>query len=664
MALGAYNGVDVVKGPLGKPGSSEHERFIRNVELRLDWYRTQMTSIYDSISRMWRLYLCKGNDPRTRDEDWRANIFPPIGHSNIETMVASVVSILTSADPLIQPEAVSDADMDRARSLERTLDYTYRKNKVVKMLTKQAREKYVAGTSFFKTSWAEQAHIIETTARPGEAEALEAAIQAAEGSGAPAPPDWQTEPEAFEQWRTLVNNSGRAKIPSPPYSGPRTIVRYRGPVFTRIPIWNVFLDPLVDEMDDQNFIVHRMVKPRAWIEDRAEKGFYDKEAVAFASRGWDGKELEQWEVQLAEDRGIAVAGGLMDPYFHDACELLEVWQPDTEVPFALIMNRKAVINKNPYSMPFEHGMCPISAVRHIVVPGQFYGLSALQPPETLFEELRKLRNLRSDGATLNVLPIFTKLREAGIPELVRNIRPGSIIPVSRPDAIGVLQKPAMPPEAYREPAEIKQEIADSMQVYDSTKGAPAEIGRVTGTEFESRANQAQLRMKLDALCHEEDIIPSVQQALSLWAQMSTDPIRVKVGGQPSPFVDLSRDDFIEGLDMQFRLRGATKAIKRDMVAQQLMLAADKFGAIMTPKELRLLATEFFETLDIRGSSLIISEEGTNEKQQDYEMQRQAAMAQMQMQTQQMAAQMAPAAGAQAPPAPPQAGGEGNGQPPQ
>lgn len=659
------NGVDVVKGPLGKPGSAEHAKFVSDVWTRWNWYRQQTIPIYEVVERMWRLYLCRGEDPRGPDEKWRANIFPPIGHSNIETMVASVVSILTSADPLIQPEAVSDADLERARSVERVLDYTYRKNLVTKFLTKLSREKYVAGTSFFKTTWVEKAHVVQVNPRPGQAEAIEAAVQQAVAAGASDPPDWASEPKAFMEWRELVNNSGKTKVPEPPYGGPKTVVRYRGPQFTRLPLWSVVCDPLIDEMEDQNFIVHRMVKPRSWIEARTAQGYYNKAAIDAAFYGWDGRIMLEWEQQLAAARGLTVNS---DPYYYDSCELLEVWQPDTEIPYAIIMNRQAVINKNPYSLPYDHGECAISAVRHIVVPGQFYGLSALQPPETLFDELRKLRNLRSDGATLNVLPVYVKLKEAGIPDLMRKIKPGGILNVSRPDAIQALKKDPMPPEAWREPAEIVQEIADSMQVYDSTKGAPAQVGRVTGTEFQGRTSQAQLRIKLDALFMEEDLIPSVHQALSLWGQMSNAKVQVKVGGQPNPFVELSCEDFIEALDMQFRFRGATKAINRDMQVQQLLLLADKFGAVMLPQELRLLARLVLELEDIRGASRVISEEGTQEKTQDYEMQRQAALSQLQMQITGAQAQQAPAAGGVQPPPPPQPsappqGGGGNGQQP-
>lgn len=163
------------------------------------------------------------------------------------------------------------------------------------------------------------------------------------------------------------------------------------------------------------------------------------------------------------------------------------------------------------------------------------------------------------------------------------------------------------------------------------------------------------------------MLPSVRQTISLWAQMGQPANVLKAGGEPNPLKDLSRSDLLEALEMDFRFRGATKAINRDMVMQQLNLFGKDYGANLLPQEIRLLMRVMLETIDIRGSGRIISEEGTQQKTQDYEIQRQAALGQMQMQaTQQQAAASNPPGGQAPPPPPPQPpqGGEGNGAGPQ
>ena len=228
-----------------------------------------------------------------------------------------------------------------------------------------------------------------------------------------------------------------------------------------------------------------------------------------------------------------------------------------------------------------------------------------------------------DNATLRVTPAFTKLKEVGLPEMMYHIRPGAMIPVSRQGAVESLIKDGMPPEAYKEPAELDADIADAMGVYASTKGAPATIGRVTGTEFQGRENRAQIRFKLETMFFEDDLAPISTHMLSMFAQFMEDPIRTKIGGSPDPFVRVSRAELIEAMEIQWRFRGANKAINRDMQVQQLLMWTKSFGAQLTPQEFRYAAKLILEILDIRGISRLVTDEGTQQKVMEYQMAMQA-----------------------------------------
>lgn len=616
--------------PFDKPGTGRHAQFVKDVEERFRFYQDQRMSIVKQTLDYWDLYLTRRREFRAKGEDWRANLALPDAYANIEAMVANLVGILLGSDPIVQPEAVQDEFMESARSVERLIDYVFRKNHIPKWLTKLIRARLVAGTTFFKMTWVDQAHTV-TLSRDEKAiqRFLQAVQMTSMQEGIPKPPDWLAEPEAFETWRKLINDSKRGQVPAPPLEGPQRIVRYRGPKLHILPLTSVYLDPLIDEIAEQNFIVHRVVKPVSWLEQRTAAGLYDKEAVAFALEGWDGQVVEEEETALATKMGVLTdSGAAADPYYAKAVELWEVWQPGTEYPYTLILNRKAIINKNPTEMPFLHGEPSIGATRGVVVPGHFYGMSALAPASDLFWEKRKLRNLRVDRVTLNVLPAYLKLREVGLPEMMHKIRPGALIPVSRPDAISAITTGEMPPEAYREPADMDADIADSMGVYASTKGAPAQIGRVTGTEFQGRENRAQIRFKLDSMFLEEDLAPINTQIISMFAQMGDDPLIVKAGGSPNPVLDISRTDLMEAMEMQWRFRGANKAINRDMQVQQLMLWTRTFGQALTPVEFRFAAHLILDLLDVRGATKLVSAEGTQQKMMEYQA---AAMAAQQQQ---------------------------------
>lgn len=611
---------------LGSPGTGAHNIFVKDAEERFRFYREQRMSVVRDTLNFWDLYLTRRKEFRAKGEEWRANLAFPDAFANVEAKVANLLSVMLSADPVVQPEGVQDSSMETARSVERLIDYAYRKNAFPKWLTKVLRARAVAGTSFYKLTWMEQAHTVTFSRDPAAIARFEHAVaQAAAMPGIVPPPDWMTETAAFEQWRKLLNDGRNAHIPAPPVDGPQRIIRYRGPKLHVLPITSVYLDPLIDEISEQNFLLHRVVKPVAWLEAKVKAGLYDKAAVDYAMEGWDGRVKEDEESELAAKMGILTdSGGAADPYYNKAVELWELWQPGEEYPYTLILNRRAVINKKPEEMPFIHGEPTIGATRGVVVPGHFYGISDLQPPSDLFWEKRKLRNLRVDAVTLNVLPAYLKLKEVGLPEMMHKIRPGALIPVSRPDAISPLVRDPLPPEAYREPADMDSDIADSMGVYASTKGAPATIGRVTGTEFQGRENRAQIRFKLDSLFLEEDLAPINRQIVAMFAQMGDDPLIVKVGGDPNPVLELDRATLMESMETQWRFRGPNKAINRDMQVQHLIMWVKTFGPNLTPVETRACATLVLDLLDIRGVSKLVSVDGTQQKQQEYDAQSQAA----------------------------------------
>lgn len=635
---------------LGPAGSGAHAAFVKDAQERFNFYREQRMNVVRDTLDFYDLYLTKKREFRAKGEEWRANLGLPDAFANVEAKVANLLSVMLSADPVVQPEGVTDSDMESARSVERLIDYAYRKNMFPKWLTKVLRARSIAGTCFFKLTWTELSNTFTFSNDPKAVAAFMAKVQAAEQMpGSVAAPDWQTETEAFEVWRKMLNDARNAKIPAPPLDGPQTLIRYRGPKLHVLPLTSIYLDPLIDEIGEQNFLLHRVVKPESWLLEKVKAGAYDADAVDYAMTGWDGRVKEDEEAMLAAKMNITSdSSASADPYYRRAVELWELWQPGTSYPYSLILNQRACINKRPTEMPFIHGEPSIGATRGVVVPGHFYGISDLQPPADLFWEKRKLRNLRVDAVTMNVLPAYLKLKEVGLPEMMHKIRPGALIPASRPDAISPLLRNPLPPEAYREPADMDVDIADSMGVYASTKGAPAMIGRVTGTEFQGRENRAQIRFKLDSLFLEEDLSPINRQIVAMFAQLGDDPLIVKVGGDPNPVLTFDRATLMESMDTQWRFRGPNKAINRDMQVQHLLMWVKTFGQNLTPPEQRYAARLVLDLLDVRGAGKLVTPEATAKSQSTYDAQSEATDHQQQAQIDQ--AKQA-RAGVQ-PPAPP------------
>ncbi len=591
--------------------------------------------IFPAAGRYWKLYLAKRPDPRREHEKWRANVFLPYPFVTAETQVAQIVEINTASQPFIQAGGTGDEDFEGARNIERLLDYSLIANHWRRLLTTNVRALTVQGTDFLKTVWTKRAFKFniefEGTELIDYRKRIEEIVQRFQIAP---PPDFEQDPAKFEEWRQIVNKDGRARVPAIPKPGPQEIVQYEGPLIERVPFWDIRMDPNIQEIRDQHCIIQRLVKPKSWLTARTgddpTKPF-DPAMVDVGLAGWDGQAISKYEQELAEAIGISI-GREQNPYYKEAVEILEKWTPGTEYPFQVILNGKTVINKHPDRMPYLSGMPSLTAVRKVVIPGFGYGMSTLMQPEALFYEGNSLRNLRLDAVTLSTLPIFTRLREAGLPELQRKLTPASIIEVSRGDAIKQLMTQSIAPDAFREMPEIKLDIDDAEGTGSNVRGASASVNRVSASENQGRLNQALLRGKLGAVTVEEDLSTLVPQLIGLWAQFGNDSVRVRIGGKPDAILEIGKHEILDSLHADFRFRGATRAINKDQTVQNLQTFTKDFKDMMHPGEIRASMRVIAETMNIPLVSRIVSDEVTGQMVMAFEKQKTDAAAAAQQQT--------------------------------
>lgn len=599
--------------------SKTHRDYVERIVELSRHFEEQTQEVWRKSLDHWDLYLAVQKDLRDPiDEQWRSDVFVPMPFITTRAKASQAVELLGNTEPVWQVEAVREQGgwYEQSRHFERLLDHVHRMNAWRKFLYKLSVARSVQGTAFFKVVWKRIRHVVSLFHSEAEQMMFESAIHKAVSLGAPQPPDSMLDPAAFDMWRHDVNLVERyGFIPSPPVDGPREVIEYEGPIFQMIPLWQMRIDPMIDEMRDQQVIVHRMVKPLSYVLARADDDPnspmpYLRRNVLAAQGGLTGEMLATEEQHLAETLGLNPSRE-SHPYFREPVELLEVHSPEEPLKFSIIMNRQWVINKRASENPLLTSTPNIFMVRNIVVPGFAYGISDYQEPETLFRELNQFRRLRMDGASLSTLPVFMKQAGMRLTEAMRKLRPGMVIdvPGSAKDAIQSLIKHTLPPEAYREPAEIKQEIEDATEVYGSVKGAPATVGRVTGTEYQGRASQVLLKYKIDASILEDELLMLPSVIISMYAQMAEPRVRLEVGGDPDAIVDVSREQLVQALNLRFRFRGATKHLQPELQIQQLTTAIQGFPQALSVQEQREALKLVLQLLDIRGWTKILSDAG-------------------------------------------------------
>ena len=298
------------------------------------------------------------------------------------------------------------------------------------------------------------------------------------------------------------------------------------------------------------------------------------------------------------------------PGSEDLVELLEVWnqtEPQSEVPYAVILGRNAVINKDKQA-PYQHGACTIGAIRNVMVPGHFFGVSDLAPSKALYEEANTHRSLRLDSVKLSTLPVFTRLNGQGVPELYNHLRPGGIMPVARHDLFKRLDLGNTPAESYREMSEIKNDIDETNATGQNVRGGVATVGRVSATETQGRVTQALLRVKMVATLMSEDLHPYVKQMVSLWHERGDVEAMKNITGTSG--ITVTPGMLYEALGMDFRFRGPTRSLNREMQAQQISGYVKQFETWMIPEEMRAAMKLFLEAVGVRGVSRLVTDGGT------------------------------------------------------
>lgn len=616
------------------------------------FYVDQLMPNWQDVVAHERLYLNARREWRKPHEMWRSDIRVPRAYVNVEAKAAQMVEILTSSDPIIQAGEVGAEDRKLAQEIEGLMDAALEGNQVRRLLANTSRWLSIAGTDWWTSRYGRNSFTINMGWTPEDREyhskktaELMQKTQQGGVSMVPPPPDWTTDPKAYEQWRNDVNLNFNADIPEPPLDGPREIVTYEGPIIERCRPFEMRFDPLVQDRKQQSRIIRRFIRNDAWVKRLVDQGIFDEQRVADAGKGWDGKRIDDYEQEIASQLGYSVSSR-SDPTYKNAHEILVVYDLENkEWPYRVIMNRKHVVNMRPDQLPYHHGECEFVPVRNVLVPGYMAGLSDLKHSTDLFHELNQIRSLRLDAVKLGVLPVLAKSPDVGMTELQKHIQPGAILNVRNPAAIVQLIKLAIPDYAFREPQEILNDIDEATAVPPHVRGAQAQINRVSASESTGRLQQALLRIKMNGGTVEDDLQAIIPHFLSHWIQFGKPELLSRVNGRGTSKVStLRKQDVLRAFHFDLRFRGATRSQNREMLVQQLTTFVKEFQAQLAPVEVRAVMKDIYENMGLKSVSTVIDPKYTAMQQAMWEQQ---MMGQQQANAQQKTMNDATAAGAPA-----------------
>lgn len=550
------------------------------------YYTGQLDKHFQAATRYEKIYLNALKDLRLPHEKWRAFTPMPYAWSAIQSLASSSIELIFSIDPAVQPTAVGAEDEELEQKIERLFDYQFRKIGFRNAVLQTRIETLVHGTSIRKNTLIEQSRDVLHFPSQAAVQEFQAAVAAAVQEGVQIP-DFN-DPVAFEQWRQQALATG-IPIPEMPLPGPKRILRYKGPGFLYVSLFDMRFDPHL-EPDEQVCIIQRTIKPQQWVLDRTgPDGLFDAEAVDAALKGGPSfEDLQRTERQLADAYDLMTQEIQTDPRMKNAAELWEAWMPGAENNYRVILNRSVAINTR-LTNPYAHGSHPYLFFRNHAKPGRATGLSELKAVERLFYELTSFRGLRLDALLLSVLPVFVKARDAGLGDLIREFVPGALISTSRPEAVTKLSIPGPDPAIFQEINEIKGDIDDAMGSLGPVRGQVA-APRVAASAVERAFNATFARIKSRVIEFEDQLTPFVENSLFIFYQFMPAEWRVRVGGDPrmNAFLTYRTEDFLEAIQMDFAFRGGTTAINRE---QDIAMLREWFTVLANAQLPEFKATE-------------------------------------------------------------------------
>lgn len=607
---------------LGGLGDEQHDKLVKEIEELFLFYDQQLSTVKQNMSRYARLYLGERSDPRRETEKWRSNTWLGDPFHQTETEVAVWLSILNSLVPSVTAEGVGTEDEWKGRAFTRAIDYFQRANHWSYQQEQSLRKVSFQGWTVIEPRWREITFDAIQPPTKAEMVAYDRAVNAAMMQGLPQPPKPEDR-EGFDLWHQ------QARI-TPPALGPREVVQYRGPWWSLNSDYDYYFDPFIEDWTEQECFIKRVIKPWKWLESRAgpeEEKPYDPENLAKAKgKAGDSQRLSRWEQQIAAKIGLTFNSE--DPIYKDAAELLEVWRVKDKLPYLVICNRTAVINKRPDVHPFYHKQLPFVPIRNIPLHGRALGQSSYAQLEKAFADRLKFRDLLLDMMLISVMPVLLKKRGMGLADMQKAFSPGMILDVNDPQG---LQRAWESPAGFAQLVQVTQMILSDENLMLSTgenvRGQQAQVGRVSATEAQSRLSQALVRHTQRAIRLEEEYNPIIPQSLALVAQKwpTDDPqlqgLRAKLVGadEQDPWADkeFTAATFVEALTMDIKFTGASRAKDLALQAQQLKDFTQFASSIqvapgvpaITGTEVRKALRRMYQTIGQHGVADIVSEQG-------------------------------------------------------
>ncbi len=264
---------------------------------------------------------------------------------------------------------------------------------------------------------------------------------------------------------------------------------------------------------------------------------------------------------------------------------------------------------------FPKGIMPFAAARNYVDQSLFYAMGDVDFIADQQELLNDVTNQNIDSVTFTLNQMYTLDPEYGnqINE-VENL-PGAVYPFKK-DALVPVQRGTVPPDAFNERVNIKNEIRETTASNEIVKGASSEGGKATATEIQAQVAGASNRINLKITQIENEYFHRMARIVFAMVRLYvTEPMMVRIVGQdgarweqfdPAEFADGEYEPRVQ-LDIAIEQQKQEQAanakellaaflgdpevnqseLKKLVLARGFDLDPDEVDALMTPDPMQM-----------------------------------------------------------------------------
>lgn len=401
------------------------------------------------------------------------------------------------------------------------------------------------------------------------------------------------------------------------------VVEYDDNDFHPVDYFDFWPDPRGRDLDSCRFCFER-----EWLTVPELK---DKLALLARVGGGEVFEPEDWDALAAagaslqdgrQDRLAAIGLGSDDSqgYWKEPkkgylMELLHYWEDGRH---AIMVNRHETVydGASPYH---RHGKKPFIATSFDPLPGEFYGISAVQLIEHMQAELNTSRNQRIDNVSMVLNRMWKVRRGSEVDENELISRPHGVVYVDSPDDVTEISFSDVTASSYQDERILKEDMENVLGVPAVVRGANT-ASRETATEVVTKNTSAGFRFDVKVMLYEALCMKRMAYLMDCNNQQFIDEARLLQVYGPvgmewkriEPYEILGEHDYAPAGSSVDPM--ANKEIRRQQLNELLNIVSGKpeiAQYVKVPELIRLL----FQSYDVRAvDKLLLTQEELNAQQ--------------------------------------------------